>query len=236
MDHTHAARHRASFLILFLSSLLVLTGCESSTSPSAASDELIEVEPPSSKYMELSAIPTDIIEEAGNAEGVIQMMRPTFDQVETFLGDWKKASSLETKNDLAHEILSNHTDQEDFFLRSVAAERGLIAIMTSGEVDRHLASTKLYTDVLIENGSHNAELIHDALHALKGTWSESKINDAAQSTIDRSLVWLERTQGFADNKHAAAATDEQVASTVAGHDRATTTVKSGVQELSRLAD
>lgn len=229
-------RHQAFSLVLLVAGLIIFTGCESSTSPAAAGDDRIDVDTPSGKYIELGAIPTEIIDEAGNAEGVIQEIRPTFAKVESFLGNWQQASSLNEKTQLASDVLAEHTEEGDFFLRSVAAERGLIAVLNSGKAGRHLSSVGMYTETLVENDSHNAELIHDALNELRGTWSTSKISGAAQSTIDRSLLWLERTQGFADDKQAAAATNEKVATSVSGHNRATANVKEGIQRLSSLSN
>jgi hypothetical protein len=182
----------------------------------------------------MPAIPGEMREEAENATEMLRNFAPSFEKVEGLLQSLNQASALNETDQLVRDALASNQAESDLFLRSIAAEQGLIAILESDAKSDYTSSIDLYTTELLANGSHNARLIHDALQQLEGTWSEAKINDAAQLTVDRSVQWLKRTSDFTQAKSAGAQSNERLAISVSGHQSTRENVRTGLGRLSDL--
>lgn len=226
-------RGNTPFLALLIVGLLTLTACQSTPSATETDSDNIEVETSKVTYPSMPAIPSEIQRTTSGSE-MMELMAPTFDEIESFYKTWNDLDSVEERDHLARKMLDQHQEREDFFLRSIVAESALIAILQSDASKAHMSSIDLYTNVLIDNDTFNTVLMNDALRTLKGSWSAAKVNASAQQTMDHALEWLERTDGITEKSGLSANSSLQESMSASGHENARKRVQTGIQALSSM--
>jgi len=181
----------------------------------------------------MPAIPASIQNSTSGSE-MMELMAPSFNDTESFYKTWRDTPSIEERNEYARSMLDAHNQPEDFFLRSIVAEKALIAILQTDTPEKYTSSVDLYTTVLLANDSFNTVVIGDALNVLQGTWSAEKIDRSAQATVDNAIEWLERTNSISEKIARNAETSERAHMSATAHERTRAAVQSGIRTLSAM--
>jgi hypothetical protein len=179
-----------SFLaVLVFTAALLLVGCDK-TSPPEAEESAGELTGTfvANRPDSLDSVPFEEFSKRKKKE-LLRQRRKAYEATEEAI---RTASGWQQADQHTRALLEESSAAPQYYREQVAAhwmlERWLLEGQPTPEKQK---ATGFYTELMLENGNPQGQLIQPALEQLKGVWAEGRVAKAAAATARRTKEYME---------------------------------------------